>query len=57
MCVNKIIFRMTPTIQCFDDHSVQIPSAEVQYDNIFFQEYHQMSQSDRVNSGKINFYV
>lgn len=50
---------MTPTIQCFDDHSVQIPPAEVQYDNIFFQEHHQISQSDRINSipGKINFYV
>lgn len=50
---------MTPTIQYFDDHSVQMPPAEVQYDNIFFQEHHQMSQSDRISSspGKINFYI
>lgn len=50
---------MTPTIQCFDDHSVQMPPAEVQCDDIFFQEHLQMSQSDRINSvpGKNNFHI
>jgi len=47
-----IFFRMTPTIQCFDDQSMQMPSASVLYNNMFFQEnHHQLtSASDKTNS-------
>ncbi|XP_022164326.1 uncharacterized protein LOC111029583 [Myzus persicae] len=42
---------MTPTMQCFDDQSMQMPPASVLYNNIFFQEnHHQLtSASDRTN--------
>jgi len=50
---------MTPTIQCFDDHSMQMPPASILCNNLFFQENHQTSASDRINSslthGKFKF--
>ncbi|KAE9530572.1 hypothetical protein AGLY_011034, partial [Aphis glycines] len=44
--------RMTPTIQCFDDQSMQMPPASVLCNNMFFQEnHHQLtSASDKTNS-------
>jgi len=43
---------MTPTIQCFDDQSMQKPPASVLCNNMFFQEnHHQLtSTSDKTNS-------
>ncbi|XP_015371942.1 PREDICTED: uncharacterized protein LOC107167427 [Diuraphis noxia] len=43
---------MTPTIQCYDEQSMQMPPASVLYNNIFIQEdRHQLtSASDRTNS-------
>ncbi|XP_060868969.1 uncharacterized protein LOC132943857 [Metopolophium dirhodum] len=43
---------MTPTIQCFEDQSMQIPPASVLHNNLFFQEnHHQLtSATDRTNS-------
>jgi len=47
-----MFFRMTPTIQCFDDQSMQIPPASVLCNNMFFQEnHHQLTSiSDKTNS-------
>ncbi|XP_001951311.2 uncharacterized protein LOC100163859 [Acyrthosiphon pisum] len=46
------LHRMTPTIQCFEDQSMQMPPASVLYNNLFFQENHQQrtSATDRTNS-------
>jgi len=41
---------MTPTIQCFDDHSMQMPPASVLRNNLCFQESSQTSASDRISS-------
>lgn len=49
------------TIQCFDDHSMQqmSPATAAYCDNLFIQENHQTSASDRINPsvGKFNFYT
>ncbi|KAL5243881.1 hypothetical protein ACI65C_011291 [Semiaphis heraclei] len=44
--------RMTPTIQRYEEQSMQMPPASVLYNNIFFQEdrHHLTSTSDRTNS-------
>lgn len=59
--ISKMVIRfqnMTPTIQCFDDQSTQIP-ASILCNNLFFQENHQTSASDRMssNSGEFNFCI
>lgn len=43
---------MTPTIQRYEEQSMQMPPASVLYNNIFFQEdrHHLTSTSDRTNS-------
>lgn len=47
---------MTPTIECFDDQSVQMPPATVLCNNLFSQANHQTSASDRIDpsSGKFH---
>lgn len=50
---------MTPTIQCFEDKSMQMPPASVLYNNLFIQENrHQLtSASDRTNSRPGKFII
>jgi len=49
---------MTPTIECSDDQSMQMPTASILCSDLFFQENHQTSASDKINSspthGKFN---